>query len=53
MQDIIALGTGAISKRIDSEGNTKRSANFKAVHDYIANIEEMIVRKKALYGITR
>ena len=53
IQDILALGTGAISKRIDSGGNTKRSANFKAVHDYIANIEEMIVRKKALYGITR
>ncbi len=51
VQDILALGTGAISKRIDSGGNTKRSANFKALHDYIANIDEMIDRKKRLYGI--
>ena len=51
VQDILALGTGAISKRIDSGGNTKRSANYKAVHDYIANVDEMIERKKRLYGI--
>ncbi len=45
VQDILALGAGAISKRIDEKGNTRRSANFKEVHDYVRNIDEMIKRK--------
>jgi oxygen-independent coproporphyrinogen-3 oxidase len=49
VQDILALGAGAISKRVDSEGNTERSANFKEVHDYIANLDEMIERKRRLW----
>jgi len=49
VQDILALGAGAISKRVDSMGNTERSANFKEVHDYIAGIDEMIERKRRLW----
>ncbi|MCR5746664.1 MAG: coproporphyrinogen dehydrogenase HemZ [Lachnospiraceae bacterium] len=50
IQDILALGAGAISKCIDEKGNTKRSANYKAVHDYISGIDEMIDRKRRLFN---
>ncbi|MBR1523827.1 MAG: coproporphyrinogen dehydrogenase HemZ, partial [Lachnospiraceae bacterium] len=49
VQDILALGAGAISKRVDAAGNTKRKANFKEVDDYIAHVDEMIRRKAELY----
>ena len=49
VQDILALGAGAISKRVDENGNTKRSANFKEVHDYISNIDKVIDKKKVLW----
>ncbi|MBO5551801.1 MAG: coproporphyrinogen dehydrogenase HemZ [Lachnospiraceae bacterium] len=50
VQDILALGAGAISKRVDAEGSTKRSANFKEVKDYAARVDEMIERKRELFG---
>lgn len=51
IQDILALGSGAISKRVDKDGNTIRSANFKEVHDYIGNIDELIKRKNKLFTL--
>ena len=50
VQDILALGAGAISKRVDAGGNTRRTANFKEVNDYIANVGEMIRRKEEMFG---
>ena len=53
VQDILALGAGAISKRVDAAGNTKRRANFKEVDDYIAHVDDMIRRKAELYYKTK
>ena len=50
VQDILALGAGAISKRVDEGGNTRRMANFKEVNDYINNTDKMIERKRLLFG---
>ena len=48
---IIAVGAGAISKRIfNMENRIEREANNKFIEDYIANIDEMIERKKKLFG---
>jgi oxygen-independent coproporphyrinogen-3 oxidase len=49
VQDILALGAGAISKRVDSGGNTRRSANYKEVRDYTKAVEDMIERKRGLF----
>ena len=49
VQDILALGAGAISKTVDAGGNTRRSANFKEVNDYIAHVDQMIDRKRKLF----
>ena len=48
--DILALGTGAISKRVDEDGTCRRSANFKMLDQYIANADEMGLRKEKLFG---
>ncbi|MCR5488124.1 MAG: coproporphyrinogen dehydrogenase HemZ [Lachnospiraceae bacterium] len=50
VQDIAAMGAGAISKRVDDEGTCRRSANFKETHRYIADVEEMIRRKQELFA---
>lgn len=50
VQDILAMGAGAISKKVDSGGNTKRSANYKEVRDYIPGVDAMIERKRKLFG---
>ena len=48
---IIAVGAGAISKRIfNLENKIEREANNKFIEDYIKNIDEMIERKKKLFG---
>jgi len=49
VQDILALGAGAISKRVYANGDCKRSANFKLVDQYIAGIDKMIERKRELF----
>ena len=46
VQDILALGAGAISKHIDKDGNTTRSANFKDVRDYTISIEKVLEKKR-------
>lgn len=45
---IIALGAGAISKEIDSNGNPIRSENVKNVQNYMDRIDDMIERKKVM-----
>lgn len=67
VQSIIALGTGAISKRVDhaeyagtetearpeydgSPVNIERAENPKDIENYLVRTEEMIERKRALFG---
>ncbi len=48
LQTIVALGAGSITKRVCADGRIERSDNVKDVELYIAQIEEMIARKKNL-----
>ena len=50
MQSIVALGAGTVSKNVYPDGRIERCDNVKDVDLYIAQIEEMIVRKKKLYN---
>ncbi|MBQ3105201.1 MAG: coproporphyrinogen dehydrogenase HemZ [Lachnospiraceae bacterium] len=47
-QNILAVGAGAISKRIYPDGRIERSENVKDITAYMERIEEMLDRKKAL-----
>ncbi len=49
IQDILALGAGAISKRVDSGGNTRRCANYKEVRDYIENTDKVMNKKRKIW----
>ncbi len=49
VQDILALGAGAISKRVFDGKDCRRSANFKLVDQYVGNVEKMIERKRELF----
>ena len=49
-QTIIAIGAGTISKRVYPDGRIERCDNVKDVAGYIERIEEMIERKKELFG---
>ena len=49
IEDILALGAGAISKRVDESGNTKRCANYKEVRDYIENIDKVMNKKREIW----
>ena len=48
VQTIVALGAGAITKRVYPDGLIKRSENVKDVSQYIERIGEMIERKRVL-----
>ena len=48
VQTILALGAGATTKRVQKDLIT-RAENVKDVRTYIANIDEMIERKKTLF----
>ena len=50
MQSIVALGAGTVSKRVYGDGRIERCDNVKDVAQYIERIEEMIERKKELFG---
>ncbi len=58
VQSIVALGAGAISKRVDykdgsaspSPYNIERAENPKDIENYLLRTEEMINRKRALFG---
>ena len=49
-QTIVALGAGSITKRVFPDGRIERCDNVKDVAQYIERIEEMIERKKELFG---
>ncbi len=49
IQDILALGAGAISKRVGIQGSVKRSANYKEVRDYIKGIDRIMEKKRELW----
>lgn len=47
---IVACGAGTISKRGYLDGRIERCDNVKDVAQYIERIEEMIERKRELFG---
>lgn len=49
VQTIVALGAGAITKRVYPDGRIERCENVKEVAQYIERIEEMIERKRVLF----
>ncbi len=50
VQSIVAIGAGTISKRVYPDGRIERCDNVKDVAGYIERIEEMIERKRELFG---
>lgn len=50
-QTIIALGAGSISKLVLPDGRIERSDSIKDVALYIRKIDEMLERKKRLFGM--
>lgn len=48
VQTIVALGAGAITKRVYPDGRIERSENVKDVALYLEKIDEMIERKRRL-----
>lgn len=48
VQTIVALGAGAITKRVYPDGRIERCENVKDVSQYIERIGEMIERKRVL-----
>ena len=49
VQTIVALGAGAITKRVYPDGRIERCENVKEVAQYIERIGEMIERKRVLF----
>ncbi len=51
VQSIVALGAGSVSKRVYHEGGRiERCDNVKDIRLYMDNIDEMIERKRKLFG---
>ncbi len=50
VQTIVALGAGAITKRVYPDGRIERCENVKEVARYLERIDEMIGRKRKLLG---
>lgn len=50
VQTIVACGAGTVTKRVFSDGQTKRCDNHKDVDLYIKNIDELIERKRKLFA---
>ena len=50
VQSIVACGAGTVSKRVRENGVIERCDTVKDVGLYISNIEEMIERKRKLFG---
>ncbi len=48
-QSIVAIGAGATSKAVFSDGHIERADNVKDVDLYMSRIDEMIDRKKKLF----
>ena len=51
IQDIVALGAGTSCKKILPDKSTARCENVKDVQLYIERIDEMIDRKRQLFGV--
>ncbi len=52
--DVLAFGAGAISKRIfEKENRIERAADTKDLREYIARADEMIERKRSLFGLKK
>ncbi len=50
VQSIVALGAGTVTKRVYGDGRIERCDNVKDVKLYIEKIDEMIGRKRELFG---
>lgn len=50
VQTILAVGAGTVTKRVYPDGRIERCDNVKDVSLYIEKIDEMIERKKELFG---
>ncbi len=50
VQSIAALGAGTVTKRVYDNGLIERCDNVKDVEQYISRIDEMIERKRKLFG---
>ena len=49
--NILALGAGGISKRVyEDEGHIDRAPNVANIEHYIARVDEMVERKRELFG---
>lgn len=49
-ESIVALGTGSVSKRVYHDGRVERCGNVRDVDMYMHDIDEMIDRKRKLFG---
>lgn len=49
-QTIVALGAGAITKRVFPDGRIERCDNAKEVSVYLDNLDEMLERKRKLFA---
>jgi oxygen-independent coproporphyrinogen-3 oxidase len=49
-QSIVACGAGATTKAVFPDGRIERADNVKDIEQYLARVDEMIERKRKLYG---
>ena len=49
-QSILALGAGAVTKRVYPDGRIERCDNAKEITVYLENLEEMLERKRRLFA---
>ncbi len=50
VEDIAACGAGTVSKRVFPDGRIERCDTVKDLDQYIGRIDEMIERKRRLFG---
>ena len=50
VQSIVAVGAGTVTKRLLENGHTVRCDTHKDVELYMSEIDEMIERKRKLFG---
>jgi oxygen-independent coproporphyrinogen-3 oxidase len=50
VQSIIACGVGTVSKRVFNNGRIERCDNVKDVELYMSRLDEMLERKRTLFG---
>ena len=50
VQDIVACGAGTVSKRVFPDGRIERCDTVKDLDQYIERIDEMVERKRKLFG---